>query len=77
MADNPTNSTFIPAPSGLAIDITNALSGGRTETLRLPIVAFRVDGEGLVPYYAERDGSIGSIHVLTTLSFTADWIDKR
>lgn len=51
MADN---QTFIAAPAGLTITMKDGT--------QLPVVAFRVQGYDLLPYYLEKDGSVGQIN---------------
>lgn len=50
MADT---AAFISAPPGLTLSLTDGT--------RLPIVAFRVEGYDLIPYYLEKDGSTGGV----------------
>ncbi|MFQ2845629.1 hypothetical protein [Mycobacterium gordonae] len=57
------NQTFIPAPPGL----TTTMKDGT----QLPIVAFRVEGYELFPYYVESDGSSGQ--VVPGATVTAAW----
>jgi hypothetical protein len=60
MADS---AVFISAPPGLTLDLTDGT--------RLPIVAFRVEGYDLIPYFLEKDGSVGGVSFPVTAS--AEW----
>lgn len=60
MAENP---TFIPAPPGLIATMKDGA--------KFPIVAFRVEGYELFPYYVEKDGSSGQ--VVPGATVTAAW----
>lgn len=62
MADN---QTFVTAPPGL----TATLKDGA----HLPIVAFRVDGHDLHPYYLESDGSVGQASPGVPVAVAAAW----
>lgn len=62
MADN---ATFIPAPPGLTVNLTDGT--------QLPIVAFRVEGTDLFPHCIEKDGSVGQLQATFTAAVTAAW----
>ncbi|MFS0900798.1 hypothetical protein [Mycolicibacterium litorale] len=57
------NQTFIPATPGLIATMRDGA--------QFPIVAFRVEGHDLLPYYVENDGSSGQVVPGSTV--TAAW----
>lgn len=61
------NGSFISAPSGLSLTLADGS--------RLPVVAFRVEGYDLIPYYMERDGSTGGVTFPATAA--AAWISPE
>lgn len=71
-AEPTVNATFIPAPPGLTLTTRDTCLGTID---RYPVVAFRVDGDKLVPYAAYSDASIGACNDVGG-RISADWIPE-
>jgi hypothetical protein len=58
------NAAFISAPPGLTLSLTDGT--------QLPIVAFRVEGYDLIPYFMEKDGSVSGVS-FPVKAASAEW----